>query len=200
MSEQSESQIRDAHASGDMARTAELALAAYGRELFGFLVATMGSESDASEVFSQLGEDLWRGLPNFEWRASARTWLYKLARNASAKYRRSPWQAAGRRAGESQISELVERVRTQTAVHLRTETKQSAARLREQLSVEEQEILVLRIDRKLSWEEVAAIMQDDAAEGADIAVAVARYRKRFQLVKSKLKCLAEDAGLLQGRG
>lgn len=196
MSERVEGRIRKAHEAGDMAAAAEAALDGYGRELFGFLIATTRSESDASEIFAQLGEDLWRGLPGLQWRASARTWLYKLARNAACKYRRDPWQKGGRRLAASRMSEAIARVRTETLKHLRTEMKQEVAKLREQLDAEEQELLVLRIDRRLSWDEIATILSD-VSNPEELDRAAARSRKRFQLVKDKLKRLAKEAGLLQ---
>ena len=82
---------------GALDRVAVLALETYGAELFAFLIKVSGSESDAREIFSQLVEDMWRGLPMFEFRCSIRSWLYTLARHAYARFRRSPWNQAARR-------------------------------------------------------------------------------------------------------
>src|SRR6185312_17248902 len=79
------------------------ALESYGPELYGFLVTYLGNEADAAEVFSQVGEDLWNGLPSFKLGCSVRTWLSVLARHAAARFRRSPWN---RRTGESHLEEL----------------------------------------------------------------------------------------------
>jgi len=45
---------------------ATLALRTYGPELYGFLAGQLQNNTDADEVFSQLTEDLWRGLPAFD--------------------------------------------------------------------------------------------------------------------------------------
>jgi RNA polymerase sigma-70 factor (ECF subfamily) len=65
------------------------------------------------------------------------------------------------------------------------------ARLRNQLTPAEQSLLVLRVDRALSWSEVATVMSTPE-ERLDAQAAA----KRFQRVKTKLRKLAEDAGLL----
>src|SRR5262249_15411460 len=80
----------------DFQRAATDVLSRYGAEVYGFLINLMGSEADASEVFSQASEDLWRGLPTFRAQCSVRSWLYLLARHAAARFRRTPWNRGGR--------------------------------------------------------------------------------------------------------
>jgi DNA-directed RNA polymerase specialized sigma24 family protein len=80
---------------GSLSPAATRAIEAYGPELFGFLLSLLGDEGDAKEVFSEVTEDLWRGLPKFGFRCSLRTWLYVLARHAAASFRRAPWNHAG---------------------------------------------------------------------------------------------------------
>lgn len=61
---------------------------------------------------------------------------------------------------------------------------------------EDRMLLVLRLDREMSWTEVARVLTDDAAD-ADVSREAARLRKRFERVKAKLaeqlRGLAEDA-------
>ena len=61
--------------------------------------------------------------------------------------------------------------------------------------MDEQLLLILRVDKNLPWDEVALVL---AAEhgGDDVARGAVRARKRFQLVKDKLRRMAEEAGLL----
>ena len=73
MQEELEAKIRSHFDAGELEEAATVALEGYGRELLGYLVATMRSEQDAGDVFSELSEDLWRGLPEFGWRSSFRT-------------------------------------------------------------------------------------------------------------------------------
>ena len=60
----------------------------------------------------------------------------------------------------------------------------------------ERPLLVLRVDRDLSWNgaRIAIVL----GESGDGAKASARLRKRFQLVKDKLRELARAEGLLGG--
>lgn len=197
-----ESAIRAATDGRDHQRAASLTLERYGRDIFGFLVARTRSTSDASEVFSMFAEDLWKGLPGFQWRCSMRTFCYTIARNAANRYATAPANRKDRNVGLSQmdekLSQLAERVRSETAQYMRSEAKDQIRQLREQLDPEEQTLLFLRIDRNLPWREVAAIMSDDGEQlgEQELAREGARLRKRFQVVKERLRSLAQAEGLL----
>lgn len=181
----------------DFERAATRVLEAYGSEVFGFLVHALSNETHAGDVFSQVGEDLWRGLPAFGFRCSLRTWIYVLARHATSRYRRSPWNQKDRRTGDSRVQSLVEVARSRTSPWQRTEIKDKFSALREQLSEEDRMLLTLRIDRDLAWEDVALVMFDgDAPDAATLKRETDRLRKRFQFVKAELRKRAEEAGLL----
>jgi RNA polymerase sigma-70 factor (ECF subfamily) len=193
MGDVAEGEIRDLFVAGALDRAATAALEAYGSELLGFLVAILRSESDASEVFAQMCEDMWRGLPQFEWRSSCRTWLYTLARHAAWRHRRTPLEQRKRRVPLSQISEVADRIRSRTLPHLRSEMKDQLAEIRAELEPDDQALLILRVDRGLSWKETAQVM---GADDADSDAAAARLRQRFQKVKAKIRALATKQGLL----
>lgn len=170
------------------------ALESYGPELYGFLVSYLGNEADAAEVFSQVGEDLWKGLPSFALGCSVRTWLYVVARHAAARFRRSPWN---RRAGDSHLDALVESVRTRTQPWLRTDVKDRFRALRDALDPEDRSLLVLRVDRGLSWEEVARVtLSLEAPDAVALERESARLRKRYQALKEELRKRAHEAGLV----
>jgi RNA polymerase sigma-70 factor (ECF subfamily) len=170
------------------------ALESYGPELYGFLVTYLGNEADAAEVFSQVGEDLWNGLPSFALGCSVRTWLYVLARHAAARFRRSPWN---RRTGDSRLHALVESVRTRTQPWLRTDVKDRFRTLRDALDPEDRSLLVLRVDRRLSWEEVARVtLSLEAPDAVVLERESARLRKRYQALKEELRERAREAGLV----
>ena len=189
-----EGDIRRRAESGDDEGAATLALTTYGPELLGFLVSFLGNHEEASEAFAQLGEDLWRGLPGFGFRSSMRTWLYTLARHAAHRLRRSARVRRRHFSPLSGASELVESIRSRTLPHLRTEAKDAIARLRASLEPDDRALLVLRLDRAMSWSEVARVLAPDQDERR----AAARLRKRFQLVKDRLRALATVEGLVRG--
>jgi RNA polymerase sigma-70 factor (ECF subfamily) len=198
-SEALEEAIRRACRSEQLDDALTAALEGYGPEVLGFLVATLRREEDASEVFSMLAEDLWRGLPRFRWDCSFRTWLYCLARHASSRHRRSSRARERRFVPLSAISDVADRVRSHTLPYLRTEMKSGIARLRESLEPEDQALLILRVDRKLSWEEVARVLaseEDAELDEAALRRASARLRKRMQQLKRSLRERAAREGLL----
>lgn len=194
--------IREHCSQGALEAAAEAAVRGYGPEIYGFLGAFHHDEEDASEVWARVSEKLWAGLPGFEWQSSFRTWLYAIARNASIRYRQEKRRGAARnvsidgaqREGSDEIlgEELIARIRTDTASWLRTATRDKFTALRDALPEDDRMLLVLRVDKKLAWNDLARVMHagDDATtamlDDATLAREAARLRKRFQLVKERL--------------
>ena len=175
---------------GDLAAAARAILEGYGVEVLGYLIAQTRDGDLADDVFATTCEDLWRGLGGFRREASARTWLYRIAYNALQRHRKDAF-ARRRRPLSPELAELAQDVRTRTAPYLRTEAKDAVSRLRESLEPDEQALLILRIDRGLSWREVGEVMAGDGDPPSEATLA-----KRFQRIKKKLRALAEEAGLI----
>jgi RNA polymerase sigma-70 factor (ECF subfamily) len=191
-----DAELQQLHVRGEFERVATSALEIYGAELYGFLAATAGNEDDAGEIFAELGVAVWTALPRFAFRCSVRTWLYVLARHAAARFRRTPWQR-GRR-GESQLDDVLARVRTRTAPWLRTDIKDGFRALRDALDPDDRELLVLRVDRDLAWDDVARVMLGgEDPPTAELRAESARLRKRYQTLKDELRQRAREAGLLE---
>ena len=72
--EELETRIRVAHELAEWDEVAALALTGYGPEILGYLVAYVRDHDLGRDAFSQFGEDMWRGIPQFAWRSSFRTW------------------------------------------------------------------------------------------------------------------------------
>jgi RNA polymerase sigma-70 factor, ECF subfamily len=177
--EQIETEVRRCCDAGDLDGAATAAVEGYGPELLGFLAAVLRDDDAGAEVFAQVCAALWEDLPRFRWECALRTWLYTVAHHRLASFRRDPLRRRG--VPLSLVaSRLVARVRSSVKVYLRTPVKDQIARLRESLSAEDQTLLILRVDRDLSWSEVAQVM--DVAEEA--------LRKRFQRIKDRLRKLA----------
>jgi RNA polymerase sigma-70 factor, ECF subfamily len=203
-----EPRIRDHHQRGDLETAGALAIETYGAEIFGFLRALARDEDLASEAFSTFAEDLWKGLPGFRWEATLRTWAYALARHALYRVRRDPQRRAGRNLALSQVSAaaLAVAVRSGTRPYLRTDVKDRFAALREGLDPDDHALLILRIDRRMSWRDIARALPGEgpaepAGSGAPAEPAVvdrlaAALRKRYERAKAQLRQLARDHGLL----
>ena len=82
-------------------------------------------------------------------------------------------------------------MRTTTAAHLKSEVKDKLAQLRTSLDPAEQTLLVLRVDREMSWQDIAVVM---SAEGETVSAPA--LRKRFERLTDRIRKLAQDAGLI----
>jgi RNA polymerase sigma-70 factor (ECF subfamily) len=195
-----ERQVRALCDAGDHDKATTLLLQSYGQEIFRFVLSRLRDDEASSEVFSQFTEDLWRGLAGFRWQSSARVWSYTLARHAASRYiadahrrrgRERPLSSAGR------LSELAQKVRTQTLAAVRTEVKSKMTELREKLPLDDQTLIILRITRRLDWKEIAQVMLDEKGEATErtLEKEAARLRQRFQVIKDKLRKMASEAGL-----
>src|SRR5262245_14439605 len=197
-----EKEIRRRAELGDEAGATTLALTAYGPEILRFLLSLHGREDAASEVFSLVAEGLWRGMERFTWEGSVRAWAYAIARRASLRHRRDE----GRRTRKqlpiealSALSAIEADVRTRTLSFLRTEVKSRFSELRDSLPPDDRALLILRVDRKLAWNDLARAMHDDEEaplEGEELKRAAARLRKRFQGIKERLVEIGRSEGLI----
>lgn len=201
--QQAESRIHTHWAKGDFHACAVAVLECYGTELYSFLVGRFPSRGAlADDAFSEFSEDLWRGLPGFQWRCAMRSWCYKLARSAAGRVGRAIHNTPRRRVSLSSSSGLLEsaldRARFSTAPYLQSEVKDEFAKLRETLSEDDRDLLTLRVDRKLAWREIAyALTTDDRElEGENARRVEAALRQRFADVKKRIRRAAIEAGLL----
>lgn len=190
-------QIRDLCARGEFEQATTLALTQLGPGIFRYLIARTKDHGLACEAFADFGEDLWRGLRGFRAESSVRVWAFTVARNAAG-------QAVRRRGRERRRSQsftssvqgrLIEQIRTETLAYLRTETKERFARIRESLSAEEQSLLHLRINERMGWDDIARV-QFDCPDEPTVKRHAAKLRKRFQLLRDKLREMAAAEGLL----
>jgi RNA polymerase sigma-70 factor (ECF subfamily) len=193
-----EADVRAACTRGDVTGATTAALRLYGPEVLGFLVAFHKDHDAASDSFSLFSEHLWRSLPEFGWRCSLRTWCYRLARNAAIDVERG--EARRKQVGLSsapEVSALVQKTRTETLSALRSTKRTALEKLRDELPEEDRTLLVLRVNRQLDWREIAVVVAGLSREGDEDALGreAARLRKRFQLVKDRLRTLAQARGL-----
>ena len=171
---------------------ATLALRSYGPALLSYLFGVLRDRALAEEAFADFSEQLWRSISGFRGECSFRSWAYRLAWHTALRTLKDPYRRRGRRLETEELSALVEAIRTATPLHLQTDAKSAVDGLRQALEPEERALLILRLDRGLSWKEIAGVL----AESQGTSVPEAALRKRFERIKSKLRVLAERAGLL----
>lgn len=182
---------------GDARAATKIIIESYGVEVFGYVTSLLKDEDLASDAFSAACENVLKSVTGFRGQSSVRTWFYTIARHAAFREAR---QQRRRRGDPISMLEgdLAAPIRTATAAFRRTDVKDKVAQLRESLSAEERELLLLRIDRTLSWNEIAAVCLgvEEAADETQLKLEAARCRKQFERAKTKLRKLAEREGLL----
>ncbi len=99
----------------------------------------------------------------------------------------------------SALEDVAQQVRTATLTFARTQTRSRLEKLRDELPPEDRELLVLRVDRGLAWDDLVLAFHEGAApiDDATRARESQRLRKRFQLVKERLRDMARRDGLVE---
>ncbi len=186
-----EETIHEALARGDPDRAASEAIRGFGPQILGYLTRVLGSADDAADAFSLFSEQLWRGMRRFEGRSSVRVWAYRVAWTAAMRVAEDGWRRRRERLRTSMASRLAAEVLMGTP---RAEAIEPAElqRLRGALRPDERSLLVLRVDQRLSWKEVAEVMREEGD-----TVDEAALRKRFERVKRRLREMVRSSGLVR---
>ncbi|WP_437683898.1 RNA polymerase sigma factor [Sorangium sp. So ce131] len=187
-------------ARGDLKGAADAGIRGYGPSLLGFLVHVLGNAQDASDVFSEVCLNIWSHLGSFRGDSSFRTWAFRIARNAYQNSLERPERRRNLPLSQApEVASLEEQVRTQTLPYLRTEVKDKVAALRQRLRPDERALLVLRVDRAMSWDDIARVMLGSEPEPplpGELKKKSAALRQSFVAIKGRLRELAEQEGLL----
>lgn len=177
---------------GEFERATERVLREYGPEITRYLCAIVPGEADAQEAFSRMSEELWKSLSRFDGRCSVRTWCYMLARHAASYVRRHP-----RNDREFLVSQIpaIQQAMTfawSSSVIRAARIREVYAEIRQTLDDDDQTLLTLRIDRDLSWREIALVVLGEEASEDELGKKAAALRKQFERVKDHLKGLAAE--------
>ena len=182
--------VRSLLAKGDADGAATAAIEAHGPAILGYVCALVGDD-DGPDVFSMFAEDLWRGLPGFRGECTLRAWAYRIAYHAAARFRRDPYRRRAQRLPSSAASRLAASI---AASGMSPGSRRDRLRrLRATLDPDDQTLLVLRVDKEMEWEEIAAVLSTDAGSES---VTSAGLRKRFERLKDRLAELAKAQGLI----
>ncbi len=186
-----EGRVRQLVARGDIRQAAALAIRGLLPTVSRHLRSTLRDEADAEDALSQWAEGLWRGLRTFRFQCSLRTWALRLATNTAINMRNAAWHRRVRRFRTGEASAIVADYHASS--RLRAERAASGFELlRRSLSVREQALLALRIDQKLSWQEIAEVLSRDGR-----AVTAGTVSKRFERLKERLTRRAREQGLIE---
>lgn len=193
-----EQELQELCGRGEVNKAVELALRGYGPQLRGLMAAILQDEQRVQEAYSLFCECLVKGLPDFRWESSFRTWSQRMARNACFKLVNAP----AVRHPHVSLSSVSERSmgRRYSTVRpwQRTTVKERFRGLMERLEPHEQRLLRLRVEQRLSWPEVVREMSEPGPpmtnEVRDRKAAA--LRQQFQRLKSHLRDLAIQEGLV----
>ena len=186
--------VVDYLANGARDDAAALAVRTHGPFVLGYLRAIIRELDDADDAFSIWAEAVWTGIGGFRGESTLAAWCYGVAWHAAHRVFRDPHRRRRATLSSKAAAHIVQEIRTSTASHLGTTAQTELAALRQQLTPEEQTILVLRLDRDLPWRDVAQILSTD-----DTIVSEAAARKRYERVRIKVRDLAAAGGLLKRR-
>jgi RNA polymerase sigma factor (sigma-70 family) len=187
-----EDQIGASLDAGNLHVAAALAIRGIGRPVLLYLVKLLQDHNAAQEVFSRTCEKLWRGIGGFRRESTMATWFHRIAWNAARDYRMEARHRHERRLDTSEVGQLANEVRVTTLRYLKTEVRDRLAKLKQELDVEDRSLLVLRVERAMSWKDVALVMSKHGRP-----VDERTLRKRYERLKTRLRKLAQAEGLLE---
>jgi RNA polymerase sigma-70 factor (ECF subfamily) len=188
MPAQDESEALELLSRGDVDGATTWILRVYGNEIMSYLLSIERSPTEAEDVFSELCLGLWQALPSFRGECSLRTFLYTLAR-------RQWMRAVNKRKNRAEVptpssmhERLAAHIRSGTAEYLRTEARDRMARLRASLEESDRTLLILRLNRKLPWNDIARVMSEDESPSEDtLTQRAAALRKRYERLKDQFR-------------
>jgi RNA polymerase sigma-70 factor, ECF subfamily len=181
-----DSEVRALVLAGRQRQAADLLLTRLSAELRPFLHRLLGDVSLADEAHSSTCERLWRGLASFRWECSLRSWSYIVARREASRCR-----ARHARDGILQTTlskaDQVAACFGSTSGTLSTTRRDQLDALRASLSDEDRDLLVLRVERGLSWKEIAAaFLEEHESDQEVVGREAARLRQRFRAIRLRI--------------
>jgi RNA polymerase sigma-70 factor (ECF subfamily) len=151
-------------AANETSEGAAQVLRAHGPEVLRYLRAILRDETAADDAFSLFAEWTWEGLSRFRGESSLRTFAFGIAWNAARRVRDEAWRKRRERLSSGAAAKLANEIRTSSLLE-RERRADALEELRRELSGDEQNLLALRIDQRLSW-----ARRPHGARGASFAV------------------------------
>lgn len=182
--------VRDRLDSGDLSRAVALVVEGLGPSVRAYL-RTLLQEDDADEAFLEFQENVLKGLRGFRWQCPLRAWTHRVAFHSASRIWRRP-----ERRFEVPLPSSASRLGPGSKGPPPGASGRHAglALLRRNLSVEDQTLLTLRVDRELEWEEIAVVLGEEE-NGEEVVQAVA-LRKRYERLTRRLREEARRHGLI----
>lgn len=181
-----EHEVHECLAAGDASGAASVLFRALGPEIAGYLAASCRDGETAREAYARTQEATLRGLSGFDGRSSLRTWLYVVARSQLVRVLRDDARRTRRLTPLDNHPEAWDHAAPRPTTQPSTSRFDELRRLRALLSEEDREILVLRVERDLPWDEVARVFAGESADPSRLKREASRLRKRFQAIRDRV--------------
>lgn len=176
---------------GNARAAAAEAIRVHGPRIRQYLRSLLREPDAADDAYSVWSEWMVTAIGRFQGASSLLTWSFGVARNAARRVR----DDAFRRRRCSLRRGAVSRIPAARGSSSLRRVERAAAFLeaiRRELSETDREILALRVDQGLGWDEVATVL---ATGGSPVTAAA--LRKRFERMKDRIQRLAAEKGELQ---
>ena len=199
--ERVELHVRALLTAGDDAGAAATALRYHGAEVFGFLLGVLDEYLNARHAYAGICERVRREIGPSGWRCSLRTWMYAVARAELRRYVTPIDETPGRGAPElATVPEPGALPNPITTLLCQVNGMDAAiGALRQRLSPDDRVLLVLQVDRRLDFPDLALVELGDDASPAEIGREIPRLRKRLQSIRTALARAAAEQRLLPTR-
>lgn len=159
----------------------------YGAEVFGFLMAMLDERRAAREVYTAVMERLPDEARRFAETCSVRALTYGLARRELARRRASSGERRPR------ASRWIASRPPAVSPYRSPAAESLVASIRQRLAAEDLELLILRVDRHMTWRELA-ITQVGCLSAGRLELESQRLRARFRRLKAQIARRAERHG------
>jgi RNA polymerase sigma-70 factor, ECF subfamily len=159
-----------------------------GASIRGYLYALHGDD-DGADVHATWEEAVWKGLAGFRFEGSLRSWVYSVAWVASARFYRDGWRRRRVRLATSAASHLAAPPKSGST--LRHE-EAKLDELRRELAPADHTLLILRLDRELTYEEIGRVLSQGSRRVTPVAL-----RKRYERLKANLAAEARRRGFIE---
>lgn len=175
---------------GDIEGAAACVLQGCGPCIRGYLRVALGEDRLARDAFSAFSESVWERIRRQRAQPRVIVWTHRLAYVAAKQRRetsrlRKPAAARKSRPGSRDLS------RTRAATLEPIGATEDAELMRRELTLEEQTLLTLRIDRQFDWEEIAWVLgQRSGSEGGG------QIARRYERLVARLHATAIARGLI----
>jgi len=183
-----EEAVRTLLGAGEADQAVTAVIRELGSEVKGYLCALHG-EDDGQDVYATWEEGVWKALPSFRFEGSLRSWAFSIAWTASARLYRDGWRRRRVRLATSAASLLPASGASRRSSRLEEAWLEE---LRQELDPADHTLLILKLDRGLSYDEISQVLSRGGRRFTPAAL-----RKRYERLKANLAAEAKRRGFIE---